>query len=307
MFKTKSCLTLEEFFYLRDISLKEKQSGKAYTNSCLENRYGHPFKYNDDSFFVAKKGGIKNNGNTCYIGSTIQCINVIRPFLKYLIESFAENEILYIKGNRHNLYKAYVEWLYKGINCNMDKLTIDENDRLRKVFFSEIDSERQFLNQFKSGGQEQDADEFLIKFFNYLDNAVNEINFIRNVVIEKNKQLSTQFDNYIAINKLDNSVSRIFFGIKSQLKFKCLEQLSHPLEIRIEDRMETKINLEIENLKSLNECMRSYCNSNIFKFCEFCKKDVFFSLKRLFEILSDFLIITLKRFKVILISYLFFF
>lgn len=293
MFNSKNCITLEKFLYLSE------QKEKNIVNSCLAKNYGHPFKYDDDSYFIAKNGGIQNHGNTCYIGSTIQCLNAITPFLKYLIESFAENELLYKEGGRHNLYKCYVEWLYKGLNRSKKLLTKTEFDRLRNQFFIELDAESIYLKDFKSCGKQQDADEFLMMFLSYLDNSINEINFIRNAVVDKKMQLSESFESYILSNNLDHKVSRIFFGIKTQLKFKCLESEKHPIEIRLEDGMDTKLNIEIDGMTSLYDCLNSYCNSNVTKHCKHCNKSVVFSLERKFHQLSDFLIICLKRFKVI--------
>lgn len=299
MFSKNNCITKELFNMLRNKFEKENTNNSAQmTQSCLTNSNNIQFRFEEDSYFVAKNSGIQNKGNTCYIASTLQCLNVLTPFLKYLIENFVEHEIFYKYGKRHSLFKAYIEWLYKGLNRKKRPLTQEQSDRLRDQFFIELNNENNHLKEFKSPGQQQDADEFLIKFLDYIDNCLNEVRFIRNAKIDQSKPLDIQYDEYQS-NTDDHSVSGMFFGFNIQERFKCLQNVSHSEMCRLENRKETRLNLEIEGLKTLEESLRSFCNSNLVKYCRQCDKDVEFSNIRYIDQLSDYLIIGLKRFKVI--------
>ncbi|CAF0967783.1 unnamed protein product [Brachionus calyciflorus] len=217
--------------FRRTVSSEEKKRYLINCNGFYKLRVAHPhishvqsslvaensnnsFIYNHKSYFVEK--GIRNYGNTCFIGSVLQCLNSLeRTFIPTLISVYEDLEpIMY--NNKYNLLKAYVNWLYNGFNV----IKVNKKlgfEQLEKNFFREIFLETKLQKIFQKG-QQQDPHEFMLYFFEYLDDCRKESEMIK-TGIDQNNDFDIYFRNF-RIN--EPTFSQSMFGVKYLISSKCI-------------------------------------------------------------------------------------
>lgn len=252
--------------------------------------------------------GLKNLGNTCYMNSTLQCLNATIPFSKFFIEGkfrycINHNNKFGMKGN---LAQAFSQIL---LNLSIEKYSFISPLTFRNTICS-------FAKQF-IGNDQHDAQEFLSFLLDGLhedlkinDLSESEIENITNNSNDNNQSLETlptplgSEREWRKYKKLNDSIIVDYFQGQFKNKMECLT--CHKTSTTYNSFM--YLSLPLPSLKklgkfslSLNNCLDTFLKDEIMEgdnawYCPNCKKFKK-SLKTLtISRLPFILLIQLKRF-----------
>ena len=267
-------------------SLIEKEKIMFYRSKMIVNERTY-FVYNEDSYFVFRC--IKNYGSTCYLGSILQCLNVYDNILREMVIHMNKNNWFYCL-NACKLFKNYCELFYNGFNtatCTRSNQYIKVLDEFFKEFFK-----TKFFNNRFTQGQQHDTYEFLLKFFEYIDLCVVDVELIK-------RGLGVN-DNLREIYK-DLMVNHNII----QKLFKC--ELTRVLTCR---KLHSKRDLEYSftyelpinnSCHTLNDCLDLFFAKEYIEDlveCEECGKRTQFDSQYFIKTTKDNLILYIKRFEV---------
>lgn len=283
----RSIIKFIRFLFLIMNLLLKKEKINAYRSNS-EDKEENIFGFNNAPFFVLR--GIKNFGNTCYIGSILQCFNSFDDVLKEIVTHKYENLNIY-KSAENKFMILYCDLVYNGFNI-FSNCKDSEFDMYLDKFFNEYFKTNFFNKRFKKHLQ-HDAYEFLLKFFEFIDMWVVEVESIKRG-IDLN-----DISKYIN-NDLSNShnIVKKNFELKMIRTLKCRKQHSKS-DIQYMLSYELPIN---ESCHQLIDCVDLFFAKEYIEDlveCEECGKRTQFESQYFISEQSDNLNIVLKRFEVI--------
>jgi len=244
---------------------------------AMDTRY---FDNHNSSAFVT---GLTNFNNNCYINSIIQCLNGCKPFVEYMYSILVKyNSIVF--QTEFRLLNRYLRYMF-DYNKNLEQRNF-EYKNLIEAFF-------ETFNNFTYGDQE-DANEFLIAFIDYIHKCAEKI--------DKIVALSLDRPEYNLNSSLINNISSI--SIKDvrrcdvyKIGSSIIEEKSSILSMAIRNSNGSEcfsLNDVLDNYFSLERIQ----NEEDLRYCEIC--DTKTSYKRKYYICNvpKIIIIQLKRFQV---------
>ena len=116
--------------------------------------------------------GLINNGNYCFMNSSIQCLSSILPLTEYFINDYYKKDINSSTPSKSNgrIVQEYAKLL---------KQIWDRNPNNEKRILNPIQIKEVFgkINKFYSDNSQKDAIEFLIFFLYSLHEDLNKIKY----------------------------------------------------------------------------------------------------------------------------------
>ena len=214
LFCSEKCAKEGKDHVLLDKILKEKFFVEEFNlNKLLSEEFNSLFI--EDNKSVKGKVGLKNNGNTCYMNSSLQCLSNTNDLTKYFLKKLFENDINFANklgthGSISSIYYDFIRKMWYG----------------HETVISPIEILKKFKHNFEENKQ-HDAQEFLNVLLDKLHEDLNHIQY--------NKDLPEEYKKI----KEENSIIRdLFDGL-----FKS--------EITCEECKESSINIESFRFLSL--------------------------------------------------------
>ena len=147
--------------YFNNIDDEKVTQWLQHYNKCNENEWRMHREYGNNEINMFKNG-LKLFRNTCFINTTIQCLNGCLPFVENLFLLFEQYNSL-IFQEEFDFLREYMQYL-----CGYNKYPLENTEEDFKYFIQE--SFFDTFRQFKYGDQ-QDINEFFIYLLNYLREA----------------------------------------------------------------------------------------------------------------------------------------
>ena len=149
---------------LLDKILKEKFFVEEFN---LNKLFSEEFQslFIEDNKSVKGKIGLKNNGNTCYMNSSLQCLSNTNDLTKYFLKKLYENDINFTNklgthGSISSIYYDFIKKMWYG----------------HEKIISPIEFLKKFKNNFEENKQ-HDAQEFLNVLLDKLHEDLNHIKY----------------------------------------------------------------------------------------------------------------------------------
>ena len=284
--------------YFKDIQLEKVNQWLQYYNECNENTWRMHREYGNAEINMFKCG-LKLFHNTCFINTTIQCLNGCLPFVEFLFKLLEHyNSIIFLDD--FDYLREYMRFM-SGYNKFYPLHNTEED---YKYFIKE--SLFNTFRQFHYGDQ-QDINEFIIYLLNYLDEVCQ--------LIDKHIANPLKMNN--AVQDAEQFRLKCLFVNSINYKSKCLTCKHVSSSIQENSFLAVQINNNTNSANySLNTALDEYfsvervIDPNEYFNCSRCqritpdKKSPF--IRKLFLVDNPFiLIIQLKRFGVIYILFFF--
>ena len=153
---------LQQLSYFNNINVEKVNQWLQHFNKCNENEWRMQREYNNNEINMFKSG-LKLFRNTCFINTTIQCLNGCLPFVEFVFLLFEQYNSLIFQDD-FDFLREYMRYL-----CGYNKFyPLHNTEEEYKRFIQE--SLFKTFRQFRYGDQ-QDINEFFIYLLNYLDEA----------------------------------------------------------------------------------------------------------------------------------------
>jgi ubiquitin C-terminal hydrolase len=145
--------------YFNNINVEKLNQWLQHFNKCNENEWRMQREYHNNEINMFKSG-LKLFRNTCFINTTIQCLNGCLPFVDFLFRLFEQYNSLILQDD-FDFLREYMRYL-----CGYNKFyPLHNTEEEYKCFIQK--SLFKTFRQFRYGDQ-QDISEFFIYLLNYL-------------------------------------------------------------------------------------------------------------------------------------------
>lgn len=223
--------------------------------------------------------GLQNLGNTCYIAAILKALSCSNNFVDFLIKTFDDFKILFSSYKEYKLFESYI----KLLNDKEVSILI----RWLNFYNALPESQLRYLVVDKN---QQDAHEFLLKFFAYLEECIFEAQLVKRGVGDN--------ENYSEIiNEMSSKDSLLdqFFNGSYQLVYTGIKITTRPENeaVLMLDILDKDSN---SNDLSLLECLRKSFRYSVQMEMNGSKQEA--NVKKKILKLNQILIIQLKLFKV---------
>jgi len=216
LFCSEKCAKGGKDHVLLDKILKEKYFVEEFN---LNKLFSKDFKslFIEDKNSAKGRVGLKNNGNTCYINSSLQCLSNTKDLTKYFLEKLYKNDINFANklgthGSISSIYYEFINKMWLG----------------HESVISPIEFLKKFRHNFEENKQ-HDAQEFLNIILDKLNEDLNHIKYIYN---------KDNIEEYQKIKEEKSIITDLFDG-----QFKS--------EITCEECKESSVNIESFRFLSL--------------------------------------------------------
>lgn len=157
--------------------------------------------------------GLINNGNYCFMNSSIQCLSSILPLTEYFINDYYKKDINSSTPSKSNgrIVQEYAKLL---------KQIWDRNPNNEKRILNPIQIKEVFgkINKFYSDNSQKDAIEFLIFFLDSLHEDLNKVKYQNNQPNEP-KNPTKIWNTFLSKN--NSIIIQLFYGMY-QSSVECL-------------------------------------------------------------------------------------
>ena len=232
--------------------------------------------------------GLQNDASVCYFNSLLQCILSLSDLSE---EMLVYDKDKLVKKNKKYSY-LYIRFIEKLLE-NRDLI------KHKKYVFNPVELKRHFLQMapFSTSGigHQQDADEFLISFF---DNIHEELKGKMKIhpELKRIEKKYSNFKEYLSIYKKEYSPIMKLFNTQEAIKMLC----NSCKEVKTRYELQLRISIDIP----ATQCSFEDCLSYVYRRpelldgykCDKCSLTSTTYMMRTLSIIPKYLIITLKRF-----------
>jgi len=232
--------------------------------------------------------GLQNDASVCYFNSLLQCILSLSDLSEEILQ-YDKEKLLKRKKLYSYYYFRFIEEILKNHSL------IKKN----KYVFNPVELKRHFLQMspFSTSGigHQQDADEFLISFFDNIHEELKSKMKLHPRLIGVGKE-HKNFNEYLSIYKNEYSPIMRLFNIQETIKMLCDSCKS----VKTRYELQLRISVDIPSIRcSLNDCLSSvYRRPELLEGykCDSCSEVSTTYKMTTLSIIPKYLIITLKRF-----------